>query len=70
MARSPQDKFPLIQLRRVIRELYFKFDELSDDEFDSLVDELNGNVVSMRDIALERRNERANNPPTPPTPQG
>lgn len=64
---KPQDKFPLIEMRRVIRELYFKFDELTDEQFDALVDDLNGNVVSMRSIALDRRNGRVT-PPTPPTP--
>lgn len=66
---KPQDKFPLIELRRLIRDLYFKFDELTDEQFDALVDDINNSAVAMRSIAQERRNERANNPPTP-TPQG
>jgi hypothetical protein len=67
---KPQDKFPLIELRRLLRELYFKFDDLTDEEFDALVDDINNTAASMRSVALDRRNERANNPPTPPTPQG
>lgn len=59
---KPQDKFPLIEMRRVIRELYFKFDELTDEQFDALVDNLDNSVVSMKSIALERRNGRV----TPP----
>lgn len=62
---KPQDKFPLIEMRRVIRELYFKFDELTDEQFDALVDNLDNSVVSMKSIALERRNGRV----TPPIPE-
>lgn len=69
---KPQDKFPLIEIRRLIRDLYFKFDELTDEQFDALVDDINNSAVAMRSIAQERRNERAqsNGPQTPPTPQG
>lgn len=68
---KPQDKFPLIELRRLIRELYFKFDELTDEQFDALVDDINNSAAVMRDVALERRNERANSPGPPiDTPQG
>ena len=60
----------LVEARNIIRELYFNYDELLDDEVEKKLDELQAKVQVVRAQVQKRRSERGkpSGPPTPPTP--
>lgn len=60
----------LSEIRMSMRELYFNYDKLSDDDAEKHLDMIQGSVQNIRAKVQERRATRGNpNPPTPIPPE-
>jgi hypothetical protein len=58
----------LTSIRFAVRELYFNFDNLSDDEADERLNAIQSSVQNIRAKVQERRANRNGNPSIPEAP--
>jgi len=55
----------LVEVKTAMKDLYFKYDSLSDDDAERLIDTIQANVQLVRSKVQERRTRRNVSPNSP-----